>query len=153
MKTLKIARLVFQNDKKGNSLMLPGGRKQSFSGWLTQAQTFYRNLLADAEMAAAMGKFGYTAEKLNAEAALVADVSEKSRIQAKETGEAQAATQARDKKIDELDKWLSGFRAVCRIALDENRQKLEELGILVLNAPRRAKKKPAENTTSASSNV
>jgi len=140
MKTLKIARLVFQkNAKAATMLMLLGERARSLQGWLEQAQTFYKSLIADSSLVAEMGKFNYTVDKLNEENALVSEVSKKIQAQRKETGEAQQATQDRDAKVKELDKWLSDFRAIIKIALDETPQRMEKLGIQVLNAPRAKK--------------
>jgi hypothetical protein len=77
-----------------------------------------------------MTKFGYTTDKLNNEYTLVKDVADKNLTQKKETGEAQQATELRDKKIDELDKWISDFRSIAKVALSDTPQKLEKLGIL-----------------------
>lgn len=50
--------------------------------------------------------------------------------QKKETGEAQEATGIRDNALDKLAHWLSDFRAVAKVALDDSPQQLEKLGIL-----------------------
>jgi len=51
-------------------------------------------------------------------------------VQEKEKGEAQAATQARDKALDELQDWLSDYLAIAKVALEEDPQLLEGLGVL-----------------------
>ncbi|MEL6606343.1 MAG: hypothetical protein AAFP20_24355 [Cyanobacteria bacterium J06614_10] len=45
--------------------------------------------------------------------------------------EAQAATQKRDAALDELQDWLSDFLAIAKIALEDDPQKLESLGVFV----------------------
>jgi hypothetical protein len=131
IKALKISRIVFQdNIKAQNSMMLNGKRKQSISGWLEQAEAFYKNLTSDDGLMQEMQKFGYTQAKLDSEYELVKDVIDKNLKQKKETGEAQEATELRDRKIDELDKWLSDYRQVVKVALEDNPQKLEKLGII-----------------------
>ena len=52
-------------------------------------------------------------------------------MQEKEKGEAQAATKARDAAIDELQDWLSDYLAIAKVALEDNPQLLEGLGVLV----------------------
>ena len=49
--------------------------------------------------------------------------------QAKEMGEAQAATKERDAALDDLDQWLSDFNTVAKIALKNHDQWIEKLGL------------------------
>ena len=154
MKTLKVARVAFQGNVKAyRALMLVEKRKGSLSGWLEQAGNFYDNILGDADLIQAMGNFNYTREKLAAERDNIAIVREKNIKQNKETGEAQDATKKRDAKLDELAGWLSDLKAIARVAFEEEPQKLEKLGILVLNAPRAKKKAAASSTSSASASA
>ena len=74
--------------------------------------------------------YGYSKEKLEQESALVSQVVAKHLEQKKEIGEAQEATEVRDKTLDKLAQWISDFRAVAKVALEENPQQLEKLGIL-----------------------
>ena len=66
-------------------------------------------------------------------------VAAKNLQQKKEIGEAQNATEARDKKFDELAKWVSDLRAVARVALTDSPQQLEKLGILARSSPKAQK--------------
>jgi len=129
MNTLKIARIAMRaNVSAQNALALNGIRKNSLSGWLEQTDVFYRNLLADPDMIAAMGNFGYNKEKLDAEKVLVDAVADANLIQEKEKGEALDATATRDAKIDEMDKWMADFKQIALIALADNPKWLEKLG-------------------------
>lgn len=135
MKTLKVARIAFGDDPgAGAALKLSGLRKQTVTGWLEQASTFYTNLTAG--FADQLARFGYTPAKLAAEAALVEGVRKTLQAQAKESGEAQQATMVRDAKVGELDRWIGELRAIARVAFADDPQQLEKLGIRVLNAPR-----------------
>lgn len=131
MKTLKIARVAFQElPKADKAVMLFGKRKERLSGWLEQAQAFYANILSDADLMNALFQYGYSLEKLKQESDFLNLVVTKNQQQKKEMGEAQAATAAREKKIDDLAKWISNFKAVAKVALEDNPQQLEKLGIL-----------------------
>jgi hypothetical protein len=131
MKTLKIARVAFKDNLKANkAVMLYGSRKESLSGWLEQAKVFYANILGDSELKNLLSGYGYTQEKLQQEAGHIEHIVGKHLQQKKELGEAQEATETRDKKLDELAKWVSDLRAVAKVALGDNPQQLEKLGIL-----------------------
>ena len=77
---------------------------------------------------AEMTKYGYNTAKWEAEYALVQAVVAANVVQEREKGEAQDATKARDAVLDELDEWMSDFKAVSQIALADMGQKLEGLG-------------------------
>ena len=126
---LKIARLAFRgNDSARNALGLSGERKQSISGWLDETRRFYNNLLRTPTFLAKMATFNYSQAKLEAELALVEQVSTLRELQHKERGEAQEATKVRDAKLDELDQWLADYKVVAEVALATSPQQLEQLG-------------------------
>ena len=126
--TLKIARIAFKADTQAQgSLMLSGSRKRTVSGWLEQALVFYENLLTHANFMAAMAPFGYDQAKLEAEFALVTAVHTANTAQEHEKGDAQAATRARNAKLDELNEWVADYKVIATIALEATPQKLEGL--------------------------
>lgn len=130
-KTLLIARIAFKSNVEAQTaLQLHGNRKRSLSGWLLQAQALYVNLMPNDEFMLLMAKYGYTAEKIASEKTLVDQLEEAKLNQAKEKGEAQQSTFDRDEKMDELDEWISEFRVIVKIALEDKAQWLEKLGIL-----------------------
>jgi len=129
---VKIARVAFRDHKAAaGALGLTGVRKQSLSGWLKQARGFYNNLLKDPAFIAIMAPFSYDQVKLEAEAALVQVVADASDAQDTERGQAQAATLARDAKLDELDRWVADYKAVAEVAFAAAPQMLEQLGWVV----------------------
>lgn len=132
MKTLKIARVALKKCAKADkATMLFGIRKRSLYGWFEQAHAFYANLLGDADFISLLSAYGYTQEKLEQEFAFINKVIAKHLIQKKETGEAQEATAIRDQALNDLAAWISDFKAVARVALADNPQQLEKLGIIV----------------------
>ncbi len=131
IRTLKIARVAFNESIKADkAAMLFGRRKQSLSGWLEQARTFYANLLGDSAFLTALAEYGYTQEKLEQESTLIDQVIAKHLQQKKEIGEAQEATEIRDNALDKLAQWISDLRAVAKVSLEDNPQQLEKMGIL-----------------------
>ena len=144
MKALKIARIAFGEDPKAiAALKLYGPRKQSVAGWIEQAETFYANLAADPALAGRLRRYGYDSARLGSEAMQVEAVRSKTQEKVQGSGNAQASTAARDKKLRELDTWVSELRTISRVAFYENPQELEKLGVMALNGPRKAKKAQA----------
>jgi hypothetical protein len=150
MKALKVARVALADEPLANaSLKLYGPRKETLTGLVDQASTFYANLSAEPRFRQKMQRFGYDDRKLRAELALVEALRQKLQVQAKEMGEAQAATAERDRKVAELDAWVSDLRAIAKVAFYESPQQLEELGIPARNAPRARKSDRAEKPAAA----
>ncbi|MEM8505804.1 MAG: hypothetical protein AAF716_21955 [Cyanobacteria bacterium P01_D01_bin.1] len=131
MRLVKVARVALkQNAGAAAQLALGGRRKGSLSGWLAQANQFYKNALSDKAILSALKEFGITEAKLKAGLNEVKAVEAANLVQEKEKGEAQAATQKRDKALDELQDWLSDYLAIAKVALEEDPQLLEGLGVL-----------------------
>jgi len=144
IKTLKIARIALEDEAKSDAgLLLSGARKQTFSGWSFQASNFYGNLLSRKALVDKMGVYGYNKEALAKEKDVVDQAVKTYGRHAIQSGEAQVATQEKDAKLDELDAWVSALRAVCEIALSDDREQLEKLGPLApIRRSRPAKKAP-----------
>jgi len=64
---------------------------------------------------------------------LEATVRQRTQAKVQGSGTAQASTAARDKKLRELDAWVSELRTIARVAFYENPQELEKLGVMALN--------------------
>lgn len=131
MTHVKVARIAFKNDRNAQeALYLQGRRKQTYSGWIEQAGMFYKNALRSEPFKARLAAFGTTQEKLEATLLEVEKVSELLVSQLKEKGEAQKATEVRDHAVEELLDWYADFSQIARIALEDDPQMLEMLGII-----------------------
>ncbi|WP_289054034.1 hypothetical protein [Carboxylicivirga marina] len=131
MPHLKVARIAFRNNiNYWAKLALKGRRQNTQSGWLGQTKVFYTNLLDDNLAIYKMAEFGQTREKLEAGLQLVLGVEENLATRKKEMGEAQDATKACDKAIDELQDWYSDYIGIARLALADQPQYLEMMGII-----------------------
>ncbi|MGB5913954.1 MAG: hypothetical protein WBG63_03760 [Phormidesmis sp.] len=128
---VKVARVAFKRDSGvSTQLDLSGSRKRTLSGWMAQATQFHKNALANKEILKALAEFGITKQKLEAGLKEVDALESANLMQEKEKGEAQAATQTRDAALDELQDWLSDYLAIAKVALEEDPQLLEGLGVL-----------------------
>jgi hypothetical protein len=54
-------------------------------------------------------------------------------------GTAQAATRSRDEALERLERWLVSFRAMARVALEDQPHTLEKLGVTKASARRAAR--------------
>ncbi len=126
---VKSAKLVFRNDlAQQKHLQLNQPRQRSLAAWLTQARYFYQEIR---QMLDHFAKMGVTADELAQAQAMIEAVAE-AQINCKTlVGEAQMATQQRNVALKELNAWVRRFTKVARIALEENDQLLEGLGLLV----------------------
>ena len=132
MHLIKLGRIIFKDDYAAYvKLTLNQERKDSFSGWLTQARKFFTNCLADAAVVAKYAQYNSPQASIEAALALV-DAAEQANVaQTKETGEAQKATMDRDTKLDTLNEAMSEFYALARLACEDDPQLLEMLEIVV----------------------
>jgi hypothetical protein len=129
---VKVARIAFKdNAGVATRLELEGDRKKALSGWLAQATQFYTNLLNAPELLNQLREYGITSEKLQAGQAEVQAVVTANLSQKTEKGDAQTATQTKGKAIADLKAWMSNFTAIARLALENDRQLLQGLGITI----------------------
>ena len=132
MAVLAISKIAFKGDVQAiSTLDLTGRRASTFSGWLNQTRSFYRAILANEAWKTELAKYGQTEVMLTGELALIDAVATASENKKKEMGDAQNATQVRDKKLEELAEWVSDYEVIARIALTSSPQLLEKLGIVV----------------------
>lgn len=133
-KMIKLARIALKNDVQATTtLELNGRRSPTISGWVQQTRNFYNAILANEKWKMAMAEFGQTDVILNEKLAQVDEVVSLMQTLKKETGDAQNATEIRNLKFDELSEWINDYEQVARIALEDQPQLLEKLGIIVKN--------------------
>lgn len=76
-------------------------------------------------------RMGVTAAELSQTQAMIEALIDAKLQYRTRTGEAQQATQERNRAMNELDAWVSRFIKVARIALEGQDQLLEGMGLLV----------------------
>lgn len=131
---LSVARLVFRGDQAAEKAMILRGRRDtSIGGWIRENLQFYNNLLANDSWVSLMERRGQSRASLEEARTRVAAVQSAWEAQKKEEGEAEAATPARDRLLADLEAWVSEYLAFAQIALADDPQQLEALGIVVPN--------------------
>lgn len=127
---LTIARFAFRTDAYMQAqLHLKGKRKPDWAGWTAQVQNFYGRI--EAEGMAAMKKHGAKAEELAQGKAMADALMSTYQDKKSNSGDAQSATQRRDEALKALTRWVSDFKKVAQVALQDDPQLLESLGIVV----------------------
>ncbi len=129
MHHVKSARLAFANDLgKLKRLELTVARKRGLAEWRVQARHFYQELQLMSDDFAAVN---VTAEELAQTLAMIEAVAEAKRLRKSLAGEAQQMTQERNQALRELSTWTRRFAKMARMALDDQDQLLEGMGLLV----------------------
>ena len=131
MITLRLARIALKGNRDAEaSMRLSGPRIRTFHNWIgKQARPFYQNAVNDDEIMDALRRLLIDKRRLNLEWQSIEQAQSLLGKRDDETGEAQAATMARDKRMDEVDAWIGDFREVARITFKDNPQWLERIGI------------------------
>jgi small-conductance mechanosensitive channel len=125
-----LARVALKDDPMLLSqLDLLGRRKSALADWLRQVDQFYRNALASDTVFARLARFNVSRERLELGRSQYEQVFEASARQSKERSEAVDATRRRDQLLDELADWLGDFSDIARVALADQPQKLQALGL------------------------
>jgi hypothetical protein len=131
-KDRKKAKIIYKQDALVlKELGIKGIVPKSYVKWLETVNLFYNLLNTDAAILAELAPLQVTQEHVTA---LIADLNSledlrAAYIQAK--GNAQNATKTKNKAFKYLEKWMSDFYAVARLALEDEPQLLESLGKLV----------------------
>ncbi len=125
----KKAKVVFRDEPIVlNRLMLASALPGAYINWLVGVEKFYDGMLADEALQTRMARLKLTPDELTQGRTLIANLKSKRTAYLLEVGESEAATKAKDEALAKLDRWMSEFYAVARIALEDQPQLLEALG-------------------------
>lgn len=106
---------------------------ETYLEWMVTVKKFYSKFSESTQLQARIATLGVTSDVLKK---LHADVIEVEYLRAqyvREDGESQNATQKKNIVFLQFDEWMSKFYKIARIALKDQPQLLEALGILVRN--------------------
>lgn len=128
----KKARVVFSKEPLVLGYLAVSGEKAAaYNNWLGDIRKFCTGLLADAALLDKMARLKVDKAQLEATLRKCARLDELRAAWLREKGESQNATVMKDEALMRLDDWMREFYAVSRIALDENPQLLEAIGLFV----------------------
>jgi len=126
------AKVVFRNNAvTADKLELTGSLPQAYIKWLETVKKFYTTAIANSDIQTKLSRLKITANDLNVANALISVVEALRAAYLKEKGESQDATTIKDAAFAKLDEWMREFFAVARIAMEDNPQLLEALGVVV----------------------
>lgn len=130
----KKAKVVFRNKHAIlEQLRVNTSAPSTFVGWIQVVKSFYEELSKDEELQKGVARLNFTISDITS-SLLKLEKLEKARADyMKEKGESQNATQLKDESFRNLDRWMSDFFAVARIALEDNPQLLEALSKTIKN--------------------
>ena len=128
----KKAKVAFGNDPLTlKRLLLTGVMPSTYVKIMENYRKFYYELDGDTTLQSKLAVLKVPVEEIQLGKQLIAEI-EAARIQYhREIGESQDATQHKDAAFGTLDKWMSEFYAVAKIALEDKPQLLEALGKVV----------------------
>ena len=128
----KKAKVIFRKDEVAlKQLGLIGTNSQAYAKWLEEVKLFYTVLQSNKTLLSQLESLKVTAEDVNTAVSTIKALESARAIYLKEIGESQDATKAKDISFAKLDDWMRDFYAVSKIAMEDNPQLLESLGILV----------------------
>jgi hypothetical protein len=130
---VKIARIAFKDNIEGSRLLPLSAKIKSYSEFKAKASAFYTIVKEPGQLLDLLSVYGITGQQLALELDNLANLEQLNQKQFVETGEAQAATEERNRNLEELREYCSALRTVAKIALADQPQQLEKLGIIARN--------------------
>ena len=128
------AKVVFSDDPKtADKLEISGSLPKAYIPWLETVRKFYKTAIADTVIQTKLARLKITLDELVAANALIPALEVSRASYLKEKGESQDATTLKDTAFAKLDSWMGEFYAVAKIAMEDNPQLLEALGLVVKN--------------------
>jgi len=121
----KVARAVCDPSQL-TALGLSGKTRRDTAGFLAGAYTLFTN----AASLGSLSGFGYNAGKLTAERGKITTYDEANLRQEAAKGAAQQATREQEAALEALNQWTMQYLKIAKVALRENPQYLEKLGVI-----------------------
>jgi len=128
----KKAKVIFRNEPVTlEKLSLTGTMPAAYVEIMDTIAKFYRTALEDSAILEGLRKLAITPEEITASSNNIKELEASRAEYLKELGESQEATKHKDTALIELNRWMSDFFSVAKIAMEDNPQLLEVLGLTV----------------------
>lgn len=126
------AKVAFRkNEVILKQLGLTGAYSRAYIKWISAMKTFYNGVLSNPAHLTALLVFKITGDDITSCITEINALETTRALYLKEVGESQEATKEKDKALAELEEWMSDFYMVAKIAMEEQPQLLESLGLFV----------------------
>lgn len=128
----KKARVVYLNDPHTLSLLeIDKDVPEAYLTWLETVRKFYSITSSNEAIQQKLARLKLGVNELTDGLNKVAEIEQLRAVYLREVGESQDATKAKDKAMAEIAVWMREFYSVARIALADQSQLLEALGLKV----------------------
>ncbi len=127
--TLSLLGLHKRRDKTTNASELAWPTTRGLADFLPWASNLYKTAESNSAVSTMLATFGYSAVRLSEEAGELASLTQVDNAQEIAKAENQHSIVARDNAIDALQAWSRQTEMVAKIALKDNRQLLELMGL------------------------
>ena len=129
IETLSLLGLHKRRDKTTGVSELAWPTDRGLAEFLPWASNLYKTAVSNSTVSAQLATFGYPATRLNEEAAELASLTQVDNAQEIAKAESQHSIIARDNAVDALQAWSRQAEMVAKMALKDNRQLLELMGL------------------------
>ncbi|GIJ96964.1 hypothetical protein CAPN001_15330 [Capnocytophaga stomatis] len=128
----KKARIVFEDNEEAlRQLKLKGSAARAIAVAMEEMRAFYQLLDTTPSLLTPLKQLKITEEDIKNQLQEFPEVEKAYATYLQEKGESQQATRDKNKAFEALDKWVSKFYKVAKIALEDRPQLLEALGKFV----------------------
>ncbi|MFJ1378529.1 hypothetical protein ACILE8_09195 [Capnocytophaga canimorsus] len=128
----KKARIVFEDNEEAlRQLKLKGSAARAIAAAMEEMRAFYQLLDTTPNLLTPLKQLKINEEDVKNQLQELPEVEKAYATYLQEKGESQQATRDKNKAFETLDKWVSKFHKVAKIALEDRPQLLEALGKFV----------------------
>ncbi len=126
------AKVVFRNNSEVQlQLMINGSFPKSYPTLIERTEKFFNTLNTNPELLAQLSRLAVIKEDIAQGLGLIGELKGFRAKYQVERGESQEATKAKDKALKELEDWIIDFKEIAELALEDQPQLQESLGIFV----------------------